>query len=41
MEHEAINQKYQVKKYPCGVDKFRTVKGSMDKTISYARNKKT
>jgi hypothetical protein len=40
MEQEAVNQKYQVKKYPCRVDKFRRAKGCKEKTINHARNKK-
>jgi len=31
MEQEAINQKYQLKKYPCGVDKFRGEKDARRK----------
>jgi hypothetical protein len=40
MIQEAINQKYQYKKYPCSVDKFRRAIECKEKIISYARNKK-
>jgi hypothetical protein len=39
VEQEAINQKYQVKKYPCTLDKFRRANGYKEKIVSHARNK--
>jgi uncharacterized protein (DUF885 family) len=40
MKQGVINEKYQVKKYTCRVDKFRRSKGCKEKIISHARNRK-